>query len=362
MEPLKDQFFNFSFYSQLTHHVKEVYPKLNITDFRGAFDMSEQLELMDRVKQVGHVLFEFLPGTYLDKLHYIKELGPRVTGFQGISLPYFVQQYGLDYFDESMDSLHYLTRFSTAEFAIRPFIKQDLERSLALIYKWAKDENNHVRRLASEGTRPSLPWSFKIDEIIKDPTLTLPILESLREDKELYVKKSVGNHLNDFSKHHPQLVVDTVTAWDKNNLHSQWMAKRGVRTLIKNGFAPAFKIMGFETNPAYQIDEFKLLKQDIYMGEYLEFSFKIKSEKNTIQLINIDFQILYLKNNGKSQAKTFKLKELKLKPHEIITVTKKQLFKELTTRKHYMGKHEVGLIINGDKMSTTPFVLHNTSK
>lgn len=354
MEPLKDQFYNLNFYSQLTQHVKEVYPKLNSTDFRCAFDASEKLELMDRVKQVGDVLFEFLPGTYLDKLYFIKELGPRVTGFQGISLPYFVQQYGSDYFDQSMEALHYLTRFSTAEFAIRPFIKQDMERSLALIYTWAKDENNHVRRLASEGTRPSLPWSFKFEAFIKNPELTLPILEALKEDNDLYVKKSVGNHLNDFSKHHPQLVVDTVNDWDKKNPHSQWIAKRAVRTLIKNSFAPAFSVMGFEANPKFLIEDFKVNQPIVEMGNNLTFQFSITSQKITPQRLNIDFKIYYLKSNGKHQAKVFKLKELELKAQEKITLTKKQLIKDFTTRKHYLGTHYVSLLINGletDKVS-----------
>ncbi len=357
MEPLKNQFFNFSFYSQLSQHVKEVYPKLNITDFRCAFDASEKLELMDRVKQVGHVLFEFLPGTYLDKLYYIKELGPRVTGFPGISLPFFVQHYGADYFDESMEALHYLTRFSTAEFAIRPFIKSDLERSMALIYTWTKDENVHVRRLASEGTRPALPWSFKFDAFIKNPALTLPIVEALKEDKDLYVKKSVGNHLNDISKHHPQLVVDTVSAWNKNNVHSQWIAKRAVRTLIKNSFTPAFGIMGFEANPKYLIEDFKIKNTAVKMGEFLEFSFSLISLKRTEQKLNIDFQIDYLKNNGKHQPKIFKLKEISLHPHESLLISKKQLFKEFTTRKHYMGIHELCLIINGVKFNKITFNL-----
>lgn len=357
MEPLKDQFFNLSFYSQLTKHVKEVYPKLNSTDFRCAFDTSISLELMDRVRQVGDVLFEHLPGTYLDKLHYIKELGPKITGFPGISLPYFVQQYGLDYFDESMAALHYLTRFSTAEFAIRPFIRQDIERSLALIYTWAKDENNHVRRLASEGTRPSLPWSFKLDEFIKNPELTLPIIESLKEDSDLYVKKSVGNHLNDFSKQHPQLVVDTVSAWDKSNAHSQWIAKRAVRTLIKNGFTPAFGVMGFEPNPKYQIKDFKVNQPIVKLGNDLSFQFSIHSQKTTLQKLNIDFKIYYLKSNGKHQAKVFKLKELALKANEKVTITKKQVIKDFTTRKHYLGVHYLSLLINGEETDKVLFEL-----
>ncbi len=358
MEPLKNQFFNFSFYSQLSQHVKEVYPKLNITDFRGAFDASEKLELMDRVKQVGHVLFEFLPGTYLDKLYYIKELGPRITGFPGISLPFFVQHYGADYFDESMEALHYLTRFSTAEFAIRPFIKSDLERSMALIYTWTKDENVHVRRLASEGTRPALPWSFKFDAFIKNPALTLPIIEALKEDKDLYVKKSVGNHLNDISKHHPQLVVDTVSAWDKNNVHSQWIAKRAVRTLIKNGFTPAFGIMGFEANPAYLIEGFQVNQPVVSMGSDLVFQFSIISQKSTLQKLNIDFKIYYLKNNEKHQSKVFKLKELIVKADEKITLTKKQAFKNFTTRKHYSGTHYISLLINGVETEKVMFELN----
>lgn len=357
MEPLKDQFFNPTFYHQLSQQVKEVYPKLSTADFIEAFDSHETLELMDRMRQVGDVLYQFLPGSYLEKLHFIKLLGPKITGFSGISLPYFVQQYGLGHFDESMEALHYLTRFSTAEFAVRPFIKQDIEKSLVLMHKWAKDENNHVRRLASEGTRPSLPWSFKLVEFIEQPQLTLPILNSLKEDADLYVKKSVGNHLNDLSKKHPQLVVDTVSAWDKNNVHSQWMAKRAVRSLIKEGYPAAFGVMGFEANPAYRIENFGVTAAQVQLGESLEFSFIITSEKTAMQKLNIDFQIHYLKNNGKHQTKVFKLKELTLSALETISITKKQLFKDFSTRKHYMGQHYVLLLINGKVFGKIGFIL-----
>ena len=99
----------------------------------------------------------------------------------------FVQKFGLDHFDRSLEALKYLSPFSSSEFAIRVYLKANFQKTILEMEKWATDENEHIRRLASEGSRPRLPWSFKLDEIIQNPKKTEKILNALKGDESLYV-------------------------------------------------------------------------------------------------------------------------------------------------------------------------------
>lgn len=356
MEPLKDQFFNKSFYEFLANTLKEEI-RIDQHRFDSLLEGYEDLELMDRLKQVGDLFDELIPGSFLQQLEVIKKIAPKVGGFTGMALPYFVEKYGEHQFDESMSALKFLTPFSSSEFAVRIFIKQDIEKALHIMQEWASDSNNHVRRLASEGSRPLLPWSFKLDEIISNPDLTKPILNLLKQDQDLYVKKSVGNHLNDHSKHHPRWVTDCVNSWDLKNPDTLWMAKRGIRTLIKDGFPESFSIMGFEKEPKLKVGRLALNKSDLSMGEALEFTFELESTKKEYQKLNIDYSIYYMKKNGKVAPKVFKLKEVDLPPMDKLIISKKQKFENLSTRKHYGGEHFVSIKINGVEQSKVGFNL-----
>jgi 3-methyladenine DNA glycosylase AlkC len=125
-----------------------------------------------------------------------------------------------------MEALKFLTPFSSAEFAIREYLKRDPARTLAVMERWSRDPDEHVRRLASEGSRPRLPWSFRLESLVTDPSPTLTILENLRVDPSLYVRKSVANHLNDISKDHPDWMLARLKSWDRAHPHTQWIAKR----------------------------------------------------------------------------------------------------------------------------------------
>ncbi len=356
MEPLKDQFFNPDFYKKLTKDLFEIYPKVNKELFlRDVQKNYQQLELMERLELVSETLKNHLPEKYPETLKIIYGLAPKINGFGGMVLPNFVQKFGLEYFDQSLEALKYLTSFSSSEFAIRVYLKADFQKTIKEMEKWANHENVHVRRLASEGSRPRLPWSFKLDEIIKDPKKTARILDTLNDDDELYVKKSVGNHLNDISKDHPEYMLDTVSRWDLKNPHTNWIVKRAIRSLVKAGHPRTFALLGFDQNPKVEINNFQLDKSKIKLGESLHFSFEIQSFND--QKINIDYLVYYQKKNGELSPKVFKLKELSLKNKENLTITKKHRFEDFTTRKHYAGLHQIQLSINGSLQDLFNFEL-----
>ncbi|MEO0357770.1 MAG: hypothetical protein AAF386_05665 [Pseudomonadota bacterium] len=119
-------------------------------------------------------------------------------------------RHGMGHLDRALDVLHAATQRFSMEFYIRPFLNQHTDAVLDRLAIWATDENYHVRRLVSEGTRARLPWAKKID---LDPMVPLRFLDMLYADRTRYVTRSVANHLNDIAKIDAHVVLDRLAAW-----------------------------------------------------------------------------------------------------------------------------------------------------
>jgi 3-methyladenine DNA glycosylase AlkC len=254
-----------------------------------------------------------------------------------------------------MDALKYFTAFGSSEFAIRHFLRSDLEGSLKLMHDWSLDDNEHVRRLASEGCRPRLPWSFRLEPVQADPTLAAKILDNLKADTSLYVRKSVANHLNDITKDHPGWVLDLIEGWSLDNRHTAWIARHALRSLIKQGNQRALAIIGAGGKPEVEIVDVKVEPPVIGLGEKITLSFAIRSTVESSQRLVIDYAIDYVKANGSTSAKVFKLKALTLPGNASENVSRGQHIKELTTRRHYAGRHAVHVMVNGERLASTAF-------
>lgn len=211
MEPLKEMFGQV-YYKNLAAVFSAIHSPFNTTSFlkEVTTDFADR-SLNERMRHTAKTLHHHLPSDYRQSLSLLREAIPNLSpGYTALVFPEFVSLFGHDHFNLSLDALKYFTQFGSSEFAIRTFLKQDLEKTLKILYTWSEDDNVHVRRLASEGSRPRLPWSFKLDAIIKNPSLTTPILENLKKDDELYVRKSVANHLNDQTKDAPDYVIKLI--------------------------------------------------------------------------------------------------------------------------------------------------------
>jgi len=356
---LKDQLFGNVFFEHFTTCVKEVIPTLDEKLFYAqCIHDFEPLSLIERMSQGAGVLSKHLTNDFEENVFYIKKIAPKLNdGFAGIILPEYIKQEGLAHFELSMDALKFLTPFSSSELAIRPFIKKYKERVFELFYVWVEDKNEHVRRWCSEGTRSRLPWAMRLDICIAQPELNRPILEKLKADDSLYVRKSVANHLNDQTKDNPTWVLALLEQWDQTNKHTAWITKRALRTLIKEGHPKTFHFLGYESNPQIQLKDFTILNKNIVLGNELSFSFRLSSTKKATQKLVIDYKIHYLKANGKLSAKVFKLKEVTLEGDASIRIEKKHAFKDFSTRKHYEGMHHISIMINGEKYAEEKFQL-----
>ena len=209
-----------------------------------------------------------------------------------------------------------------------------------------------LRRWASEGSRPRLPWGERIQDFIKDPSPTLLILEELKFDNELYVRKSVSNHLNDITKDHPLRVIQILSQWKKqagpvHQVKIDWIIHRALRTLIKSGHPEALKLLGVRGDVKIQLSKLKINSREFNLGDRLNFNFKIRSLSMKPQKLIIDYIIHFVKANRRRSAKVFKLKTLLLPESGEISVTKSHHLKEVTTRSHLAGEHLLEIQING---------------
>jgi 3-methyladenine DNA glycosylase AlkC len=276
------------------------------------------------------------------------------VGYTTMVFPDFVGLFGLQHFALSMEALKYFTQFGSSEFAVREFLKRDLQKTLKVMHEWSVDDNVHVRRLSSEGSRPRLPWSFKLDAIIADPSLSRPILENLKADSELYVKKSVANHLNDIAKDTPDYVHKIIKVWDQSNPHTAWIVKRGVRSLLKNGDRQSLTLLGMR-KAKVSVKNLVLDKTVVKLDENLIFSFDLVSDASTAQKVMLYYRIHYVKKSGATSPKIFKLREMSLDPGARVTINKKQRFQDFTTRVHHSGMHALEILVNGDVIASARF-------
>lgn len=345
---MKDEYFNKETITNFSEEVKKVYKNFDNNKFidKVLDDGFFNLELKARMRKITVTLGEFLPKDYSEAINLldgVKE-NHKNTGLFGMVLPDFVEVYGIDYFDISVKALEKYTKGSSSEFAVRPFIVNYEERMMKQMYEWSNSEDEEVRRLSSEGCRPSLPWADALVAFKKDPTPILPILENLKEDESTYVRKSVANNLNDISKTHPEIVICIAKEWYGKNEKTDWIVKHACRTLLKKGIHEVLEIFGFKSSDIV-ISNFSIEKSIISMGDSINFSFSIFSQNET--KVRLEYFIDFMKSNGKQNRKIFQISETTLKANEMRKYTKKYDFVNLSTRKHYVGKHSIAVIVNG---------------
>lgn len=359
-ELLKNRY-NFESLHELALRLKAVYPSFQVDDFINDImdETWSQLELKARMRQIAINLGRHLPTDYEQALSILDQvIAGYPAGFNDfvlICFPDFVEVYGQNehHWDLSIAALERYTPFSSSEFAVRPFIINHEKRMMAQMALWARHDNEHVRRLASEGCRPQLPWGQALVSFKKDPSPVLSILEQLKTDPSLYVRKSVANNLNDISKTHPDLVTKIAQNWYGQNKHTDWIIKHGCRTLLKKGNKEILGIFGFAETDCINIDGFTLNATSISIGEKITFSFKIESKKAT--RVRLEYGIDYVKANGKQNRKIFQISEISLKKNDKKPYTKTHSFAEVSTRKLYPGTHAVTLIVNGTERGTLDF-------
>jgi 3-methyladenine DNA glycosylase AlkC len=276
---------------------------------------------------------------------------------------FYVARHGLDHFEDSMRAQHALTQLFTAEFSIRAFLEKHPEKTLARLHEWTRDPSAHVRRLVSEGTRPRLPWAPRLRAFQKDPAPVIELLEKIKDDPELYVRRSVANNLNDIGKDHPALLTQVARRWLRDaSEQRRWIVGHALRSAVKRADAGALAALGFGGKAAVKLRGVSITPASPRIGEHVTIAFEIRHAENKrrpgrkTQRVMVDLVVHFVKARG-TGAKTFKLKKLELAPGAAVTVSKKIGLQQLTTRKHYPGVHRVEALLNGARLPLGKFQL-----
>jgi 3-methyladenine DNA glycosylase AlkC len=259
--------------------------------------------------------------------------------------------------DDALALLAELTPRLTSEFAVRRLLRHDLDRALGAALEWTSHPDEHVRRLASEGTRPYLPWAVRVPGLVERPEATLHVLNALYRDPSEYVRRSVANHLNDLARHAPGAVVATAAEWlSAPDGNTGWVVRHGLRTLVKKGHPEALALLGFM--PA-QVDVAgpRLDRNVVPLPGELTFSFEIANTGTQDVRLAVDYLVHYRKANGSQSAKVFKVSTLTLAPGESRSLSKIHAFRQMTTRVHHPGLHALELQINGAVHGRAEFLL-----
>lgn len=350
MEPLKNLYnskslawLNF----HLSHNSSYSFTKLENLNL-------EHLELKQRVELIAHCLSECFPSKInkiseiiqqslapeRDQLdHYVNDTNDKLHGFILWPVTHFISTYYSDEFDESMHLLYEITKRFTCEFAIRTFIEKHEIKTFKLLNQWVKDPSPHVRRLVSEGTRPYLPWGKHVECLFQNNTRSLKLLEHLKDDPSEYVIKSVANHLNDYSRFDTSLLKKTLKAW--NNDRRKKLIRRASRTLLKQGDPLVLKLNGYSSSPKVVMSNFKISNKKIKIGDDLIIELSLINNDVARHRFLLEYEVDFLKANGKYSTKVFRFKDICLLPSEKITLTKTVHTKQVTTRKIYAGQHYI---------------------
>ncbi|WP_028399299.1 hypothetical protein [Ectobacillus panaciterrae] len=315
--------------------------------------------LKERMRHITRCLHQTLPPDYREAIDILLQTVPYIHDQElaYLFLPDFVEAYGLDDWETSISALETFTQYTTSEFAVRPFILKDQERMVIQMAQWAVHSNHRVRRLASEGCRPRLPWGMALQGLKGNPLPVISVLENLKQDESLYVRKSVANNLNDISKDHPDFVLRIAKEWYGSNPYTDWIVKHACRTLLKQGNKQALSLFGFENAYAVQVEDFSLDTDRVRIGDSLHFSFRVIAEDEMPCTVRIEYAVDFVKAKGHRSKRMFKIAENVLRKGSALVYNRKQNFKDLTTRKHYAGVHTLSILINGEVKASKDFIV-----
>jgi len=357
--------YSVSFYEKFGQAVAEVHHSFNKQKFIEAIYEGDfvQKEWKERMKHTTVVLHQFMPQNFAEATALIDKIieNLKKNSFTEGNLAFiffadYIEMYGLDDFETSAKAFVSITQFISCEFAVRPFILKHKERMIDEMVKWSLHENHHVRRLASEGSRPRLPWAMAIPFLKKDPTSILPILENLKNDPSEYVRRSVANNLNDIAKDNPEIVLEIASKWKGHTKETDAIIKHGCRTLLKQGHPEILSHYGLESTNI-ELSSFEIKTPKVKIGDHLQFHFHLNNKNKDPKIVRLEYAVHYKKAKGHLAKKVFKISEKIYHPNQLTKIERNQSFKLITTRIFHTGIHQLSIIINGTESEVLEFEL-----
>jgi 3-methyladenine DNA glycosylase AlkC len=364
-EPFKN-LYDATFFGTLIAALQQVWPSFDEASFL-AFIHDEQWAergLKQRMRHIAQGMQCQLPRAYPESILIITQTiqqlqrnGVQERSVEYMCLPEFVELFGLAHYELSVRALEHITRFTSCEFAARPFLVAYPEQMMAQLLAWSRHGHEKVRRLASEGCRPRLPWAAGLPALQHQPAPILPILANLMDDESTFVRRSVANNLNDIAKDHPEVVVAWTKQWQGKSARVDWVVQHACRTLLKQGQAEVLKLFGFGV-PAYLgITHLRLQPSTGRIGQHLTFTFQVYNGGIAAANVRLEYGLYYRKANGSLSRKVFKISEREYAGKTSKTIIRRHSFQVVSTRKYHPGCYQLSVIVNGTEFGCQDFLL-----
>lgn len=349
---------------QMRAALRAIAPTAELSNLERAENTVQGARLRQRVDIVRDALLDDLPGGFRNAETIVADLlaEPRFAGWMIWPTTEFVVARALESgsaadFDSAMALLARLTTGLTGEFAIRDLLIARPERALGIMRTWTTDDDEHVRRLASEGSRAYLPWAKRVPWLLDNPRATSGIVDALHHDPSEYVRRSVANHLNDLSRVDASIAIEIASRWVADPDEDTPRAVRhALRTLVKRGDPHALALLGF-TGEDLRVTQPHLSRQTVPWGEDIEITAEVTNMGASEAIVAIDYSIGFQRANGSVRPKTFKMVTRRIAAGGTVVVTKTHSFRAITTRTYHPGAHYTTVQANGVASVASQFTL-----
>jgi 3-methyladenine DNA glycosylase AlkC len=347
-EPFK-YFISDDFVTRLAESLASTKPDFLLPDFKNDVLNAdwEHRELKNRISHVSEMLNKHLLGNFEQQVDVLESVCGAFSGLPALVFPEFVAQIGLQNVQRSLAALKRFTIQCSSEFGIRPFLLHFPRETFLEMERWAENENVHIRRLASEGCRPRLPWGMGLPAVKKNPAPVWRILEKLKTDPELYVRKSVANNINDISKDHPESVLKWCESNFGNNPHTNWIIQHGLRTLLKTGNERALTLFSVHSSHQIRVVAFNISPKEIAIDDSVQINVELESLEEKEVAFRLEFAITFVNRSGKGGRKVFQWKKGTIQSGQKCSFIKNVRFQNATIRTIFPGIHNIEAILNG---------------
>ena len=305
----------------------------------------EPLELMARNAHVAAALGACMPADFTEAAAVMRRAlaSPELDGWIALPCVTWVPEAGIDDPATALPLLAALTPRFSAEWAVRPFLVRHPEVTWAHLDRWAGDPDEHVRRLVSEGTRPRLPWTSRLRLDADGTARAVALLERLADDPSPYVRRSVGNHLNDISKDDPALAVDLARAWLAASTHGDEVARRGLRSLVAAGDPAALEALGLASD--VRLEAFDVTPRAVPVGGTVEVTATFAADPGTRVVAHL--LVHHHGARGARPPRPFVLVRGEVPAGGLLTVRRWHAFRTVSVRTIHPGPHRIVLQANG---------------
>ncbi|MFF1797945.1 DNA alkylation repair protein, partial [Kitasatospora sp. NPDC058263] len=281
--------------ARIGREVQAVVPRFDAQAFvAGVTQDLPHLELKARIARTARGLHDHLPIAGPDALEVLVRSLPASPEAAGLTNDFglhiysphsaYVAAYHRDpsHLDQALAALRAFTRYFSAEDAVRYFLRDFPNETMANAAEWAADPDYRVRRLAGESTRPQLPWSIAVDL----PTgATVPLLDTLHPDEHRFVTTSVANHLRDIARTDRDLVLPTLARWRAEGRATtknlDFIARNALKTQLKDGWPPAYAFLGYDIDAPVTVGPLHLEHSEFHVDDVLAFTAELTVPADT---------------------------------------------------------------------------------